>query len=82
VSKRNVKRGGIATARLHGPEERREWARRGGIAARERYGVEFYSRIRKLRTHYRSGYFAQKTKRRLQQQTQAMMNEMLATAFC
>jgi len=81
ASQQNGKLGGIARARLHTPEERQVWARRGGVAARERYGVEFYSRIRKLRTRYPVGHLTQRTKEHLAQQTQALMKEILARAF-
>jgi hypothetical protein len=62
--RQNGVRGGLARAELYGPEKLSEWARRGGIATRKRYGSDYYRRIRKLRKSYRKGYQTQKTRER------------------
>src|SRR5437773_2577035 len=68
AGRRNGQRGGVARARLHGPEKRKEWARLGGIATRSRHGNDFYREIRKLRRCYpKKGYLSRKTNERLRQ---------------
>lgn len=67
AGRQNGQRGGFARAELHGPEQRSEWARRGGIATRARNGKDFYREIRKLRKYYRNGYSTRKTPERLRQ---------------
>lgn len=64
---RNGQRGGLARAASYSAEQRSEWARKGGIATRARYGNDFYRKIRTLRKTYRKGYLTRKTKHRLRE---------------
>jgi hypothetical protein len=43
---------GFARLDKYGPEQRSEWARRGGLTTKTRYGTDFYRRIRKQRKNY------------------------------
>ena len=63
--KRNAQKGGLKRGKLYSAEQRSNWARKGGIATRSRYGNDFYQEIRKLRKRYRKGYLTRKTKERL-----------------
>jgi len=58
----NGKRGGLARALKYSRAQLRKWARRGGLATRDRHGPDFYRKIRKKRTQYPKGYITQKTK--------------------
>ena len=72
----NGRRGGLARATQHSPEELSRWARRGGLTTRKRYGKTFFREIRKLRTYYASGYLAAKTKQRIKKQTEELMRSL------
>lgn len=50
ANKQNGQRGGLATAAKHGKEFLTERAEKGGQAVRDRYGVDYYRHIGKLRT--------------------------------
>src|SRR5437870_2081803 len=62
--KRGAQRGGVKRGKLYSPEQRSNWARKGGIATRARHGNDFYREIRKSRKRYRTGYLTRKTKGR------------------
>jgi hypothetical protein len=76
AGKRNGEKGGNARAERHSPEQLREWARIGGIATRERHGLEFFRGIRKLRRHYKKGYLQHKTKKRLERQADRVIQRL------
>lgn len=65
----NGRKGGLVRAELYGEDHRREWGRLGGIATRNRYGREFFRRIRQGRFTYKEpGYITKKTKIRLRKE--------------
>ena len=49
----------------YGSEQRAEWARRGGMATKTRYGKEFYRMIRKRRRDYTKGSMDRRSKQRI-----------------
>ena len=67
AARRNGQRGGLARAALYNAEQRSEWARKGGLATRARYGNDLYRKIRKLRKRYCKGYLTRKTEERLRE---------------
>jgi hypothetical protein len=75
--RRNAQRGGLARRALSSAEQRSNWARKGGIATRARYGNAFYREIRKLRKRYRTGYLTRKTKERISEAFQRSVNKQL-----
>jgi hypothetical protein len=72
----NGRRGGLARAKGHSREELSEWARRGGVTTRKRYGRNFFRKIRKLRRYYPSGYLAAKTKQQIKKETEDLMRSL------
>jgi general stress protein YciG len=75
AAKLNGRRGGRARASLYSAEQRTDWARKGGIATRARYGNDYYREIRKLRKRYRKGYLTRKTKVRLKESFERLADE-------
>jgi len=71
----NGRLGGLARARKHDSADLTLWARMGGTATRDRHGADFYSKIRKYRTHYGKGYLTRKTKERLKSQIQSAIEQ-------
>jgi hypothetical protein len=67
AARENGRKGGIVRAAHYSPARLQAMARAGGIATRNRYGSEFYRRIRKLRKQYWKGYVTKKRKERLRQ---------------
>jgi hypothetical protein len=76
AGKRNGEKGGNARAERHSPKQLREWARMGGIATRERHGLKFYRKIRKMRSHYKKGYLQNKTKKRMERQADRIIQRL------
>jgi hypothetical protein len=72
----NGQRGGNARAERHSPKQLRKWARLGGIATRDRHGLKFYRKIRKRRSHYKTGYLQHKAKKRLDRQAERVIQRL------
>ena len=62
AARANGRRGGMRRAECYSVESLQVMARLGGIATRNRYGNEFFRKIRKKRWGYPKGYVTKKTR--------------------
>ena len=67
AARANGRRGGMRRAEYYSAQSLQAMARLGGIATRNRYGNDFFRRIRQKRKHYLHGYVTTKTNERIRE---------------